>query len=122
MPRPPTGFVATPLVNTVGMDPHDSHFRDLSNEGPGTHDSSRLHDTSPVRSGHPDHGHDRPVLVISCDTCIMQNSDACGDCMMSVLCDPPVDGAVVLSLEELREIRLLARAGLVPTLRHRAVG
>ena len=121
MPRRPTGFVATPLVNTVGMDPHDSRFRDLSDrdlsdEVPG------MHDTSPVSSGHPDHGLDRPVLVISCDTCIMQNSDACGDCMMSVLCDPPVDGAVVLSLEELREIRLLARAGLVPTLRHRAVG
>jgi hypothetical protein len=64
---------------------------------------------------------DRPVLVISCDTCVMRDTDACGDCMMSVLCEPADSGAVILSLDELREIRLLAQAGLVPTLRHRAV-
>jgi hypothetical protein len=64
---------------------------------------------------------DRPVLVISCDTCVMRDSDACSDCMMSVLCAPADTGAVILSLDELREIRLLAQAGLVPTLRHRAV-
>lgn len=52
----------------------------------------------------------------------MRNTDACGDCMMSVLCDAPSEGAVILNLQELREIRLLAQAGLVPTLRHRAVG
>ena len=51
----------------------------------------------------------------------MRNTEACGDCMMSVLCEPEESGAVVLSLDELREIRLLAQAGLVPTLRHRAV-
>lgn len=67
---------------------------------------------SPVRN---------PILVISCDTCVMRDSDACGDCMMSVLCGPADCGAVILSLDELREIRLLAQAGLVPTLRHRAV-
>lgn len=64
----------------------------------------------------------QPVLMISCDTCVMKDTDACGDCMMSVLCDMPESGAVILNLEELREIRLLAQAGLVPTLRHRAVG
>ena len=63
-----------------------------------------------------------PVLMISCDTCVMRHSEACNDCMMSVLCDMPEEGAVVLNLQELREIRLLAQAGLVPTLRHRAVG
>lgn len=64
----------------------------------------------------------QPVLMISCETCIMRNTDACGDCMMSVLCDSEESGAVVLNLQELRDIRLLAQAGLVPTLRHRAVG
>lgn len=64
---------------------------------------------------------DQPVLMISCDTCVMKNTDACGDCMMSVLCETPVEGAVILNLQELRDIRLLAQAGLVPTLRHRAV-
>ena len=66
-------------------------------------------------------GH-QPVLVISCDTCIMRRTDACDDCMMSVLCDVDESEAVVLNLQELRDIRLLAQAGLVPTLRHRAVG
>lgn len=64
---------------------------------------------------------DQPVLMISCDTCVMKDTDACGDCMMSVLCEAPTDGAVILNLQELRDIRLLAQAGLVPTLRHRAV-
>ncbi|MFM8553910.1 MAG: hypothetical protein ACKOBO_04770 [Acidimicrobiales bacterium] len=64
---------------------------------------------------------DVPVLMISCDTCVMQNTDACTDCMMNVLCGND-NGAVILSLQELREVRMLARAGLVPTLRHRAVG
>ncbi len=52
----------------------------------------------------------------------MADTDACGDCIMSFLCDAPSEGAVVLDIQELREIRLLAQAGLVPTLRHRAVG
>ena len=61
-------------------------------------------------------------FVISCDTCVMKDTDTCGDCMMTFLCDPPEDGAVILDLQELREVKLLAKAGLVPTLRHRGVG
>lgn len=64
----------------------------------------------------------QPAFVISCDTCVMRDTDACNDCMMTYLCDRPEDGAVVLDLQELREVKLLAQAGLVPTLRHRAVG
>lgn len=78
-----------------------------------------MEDISPV---HTATEANQPVLMISCDTCVMKDTDACGDCMMSVLCDMPESGAVILNLEELREIRLLAQAGLVPTLRHRAVG
>ena len=63
-----------------------------------------------------------PALVISCDTCVMKDTDTCSDCMMSYLCDHPEDGAVILDLQELREVKLLAQAGLVPTLRHRGVG
>ena len=63
-----------------------------------------------------------PVLIISCDTCVVRDTDACDDCMMSVLCGVPADGAVILDIDELREVRMLAAAGLVPTLRHRAVG
>jgi len=62
-----------------------------------------------------------PVLMISCDTCVMQQTDACNDCMMNVLVGND-NGAVIFDLQELRELRLLAKSGLVPTLRHRAVG
>lgn len=73
-------------------------------------------------------------LSISCDTCVMQHTDACSDCLVTFLCsdDRSVSleqqvsvrpsaaaDAVVLDLDELRAVRLLASAGLVPTLRHR---
>lgn len=60
-------------------------------------------------------------LVISCDTCVMQKTPACDDCLMSFLCGDPHESAVVFNLAEQRAIRLLANAGMVPTLRHRAV-
>lgn len=60
-------------------------------------------------------------LVISCDTCVMQKTPACEDCLMSFLCGDPHETAVVFDLAEQRAIRLLANAGMVPTLRHRAV-
>ena len=71
------------------------------------------------------------VLTISCDTCAVRHTDACDDCVVSFLCDPArVDAtstpvtvgrrdAVVLDLDDVRAMRLLASAGLVPTLRHR---
>jgi hypothetical protein len=71
------------------------------------------------------------VITISCDTCIMRATAACDDCLVSVMCadeapqapSVPVQitrrEAVVLDLDEVRAIRLLASAGLVPTLRHR---
>lgn len=72
-------------------------------------------------------------ISISCDTCVMRATAACDDCLVTHLCG--ADGAdeaisagstsarereaVVLDLDELRAVRLLASAGLVPTLRHR---
>ena len=61
-------------------------------------------------------------LVISCDTCVMQHSDACADCLVSALCGGPEEPALMFDLEEQRALRLLANAGLVPTIRHRAAG
>jgi hypothetical protein len=60
-------------------------------------------------------------LIIDCDTCAMRASDACGDCVVSFLIDRDPAEAVVLSLDEARAVKLLANAGMVPTLRHRAV-
>jgi hypothetical protein len=84
-------------------------------------------DTTPA----PDVPHDRSFdasashpapLVISCDTCVMAQTSACDDCVMAVLCPAEEPRAVVLDLAERRALRLLADAGMVPTLRHRATG
>jgi hypothetical protein len=61
------------------------------------------------------------VLSISCDDCVMRASVACDDCVVSFFCEDSGAQAVVLDLEEQRTLRMLANAGLVPTLRHRAV-
>ncbi len=57
-------------------------------------------------------------ITISCDTCIMRATEHCSDCVVTFMCERE-EGAVVLDLAELRAVRLLADAGLVPTLRHR---
>jgi hypothetical protein len=63
---------------------------------------------------------DRVNIVIDCDTCVARDTDACSDCMMSYLCHDEPRSAVVFDLAEWRAVRVLADAGLVPTLRHRA--
>ncbi len=62
------------------------------------------------------------VISISCDSCVMQHTSACTDCVVTFLCDAahePAGVAVVFDIAEQRAVRLLASAGLVPTLRHR---
>lgn len=57
-------------------------------------------------------------ITIDCDTCTMQHSHACADCVVTYLCDRPVEQAVVISLDDFRAMRALADVGLVPELRH----
>lgn len=57
-------------------------------------------------------------LIIDCDACIMRRSDVCGDCVVTFLMERDDKGAVVLDFAEVRAMKLLADAGLVPTLRH----
>lgn len=57
----------------------------------------------------------------------MFESDHCSDCVVTFLCDPSraektSATAVVFDLAELRAMKLLAEAGLVPSLRHTATG
>jgi hypothetical protein len=59
------------------------------------------------------------TLIIDCDTCVMRRSDVCGDCVVTFLLERDERGAVVLDFAEVRAMKLLADAGLVPTLRHR---
>jgi hypothetical protein len=51
----------------------------------------------------------------------MRETDACSDCLVTFMCGDSHESAVVFNLEEQRAVRLLANAGMVPTLRHRAV-
>jgi hypothetical protein len=59
------------------------------------------------------------VLTIDCGTCELRHTSACGDCLVSFVCDRPVGGAVVMHAAEARAVRLLGTGGLVPQLRHR---
>jgi hypothetical protein len=56
-------------------------------------------------------------ISIDCDSCQFQHTDACDDCVVSFLLDREPDDAVVIDADEARAMRMLERAGLVPTLR-----
>jgi hypothetical protein len=56
-------------------------------------------------------------LTIDCDCCTLQGTDACEDCVVSFLLGREPDDAVVIHADEARAMRMLERAGLVPTLR-----
>jgi hypothetical protein len=57
------------------------------------------------------------ALVIDCDCCRLQGTSACDDCVVSFLLGREPDDAVVIDADEARAMRMLERAGLVPTLR-----
>ena len=59
-------------------------------------------------------------LVIDCQTCVARLTDACTDCIVTFLCDQPVDAPVVMASSEARVLRLLRDEGLVPDIRHSA--
>ena len=58
-------------------------------------------------------------FVISCESCVMDGTAACGDCVVSHLLAPSRPQSFAFTADELRAVQLLAAAGLVPTLRHR---
>ena len=55
--------------------------------------------------------------VISCDDCVMQHTSACDDCVVTFICNREPDEAVVIDASQVRAVRLLGDAGLVPRLR-----
>ena len=57
-------------------------------------------------------------FTIDCDRCTMQHTDACDDCLVTFICSREPDEAVVVDFAELKAMRLLGEAGLVPELRH----
>lgn len=70
------------------------------------------------RLRHPSAG-GRPSLRIDCGECAMEGTDACSDCVMSFVVNREPGDALVVDAEEARAQRILAEAGLLPTLRHR---
>lgn len=57
-------------------------------------------------------------LTIDCDECCMQDTAACGDCVVTFICDRDPDEAVIIDAGEARAVRMLIRSGLVPEIRH----
>ena len=57
------------------------------------------------------------TVTIDCDCCTLRHTDACDDCVVSFLLGREPDDAVVIDADEARAMRMLGRAGLVPTLR-----
>ena len=60
------------------------------------------------------------MLRIDCAECVMQHTSACDDCVVTFVVGREPGEALVIDVEEERAVRMLAGAGLVPRLRHRA--
>ena len=58
-------------------------------------------------------------IIISCDSCILRDTAACADCIVTHVLSPAPVEQFHFDDEEWRVVTLLARAGLVPTLMHR---
>ena len=56
------------------------------------------------------------TFTIDCEQCSLQGTNACDDCVVSFLLDREPDDAVVIDADEARAMRMLERAGLVPSL------
>ena len=55
-------------------------------------------------------------MLIDCDECSMQHTDACEDCVVSLLLNEML-GPIEVDREQAAALDVLADAGLVPTLR-----
>ena len=61
--------------------------------------------------------HDRHT--ISCDECVMADTGACDDCVVTFIVNRDPGDAVVVDADEARALKVLGEEGLVPQLRHR---
>lgn len=87
-----------------------SAIRETTAAGTGC-PGGRPADAPPCASPHP------ADLTIDCDTCTMQGTSACDDCVVSFLLWHDPDDAVVIDADEARAMRMLEQAGLLPSLR-----
>jgi hypothetical protein len=91
---------------------HVRHDRDhQSHRGEQEHREHREH-----------HEHQAETArTIDCDECVMQGTSTCDDCVVSFVVGREPGTALVIDAAEVRAVRLLAGAGLLPELRHVAV-
>jgi hypothetical protein len=61
-------------------------------------------------------------MIIDCAECVMQGTDVCDECVVTFVASREPGEALVIDAAEERAVRLLARAGLVPRLRHTSIG
>ena len=62
------------------------------------------------------------MVTIDCAECVMRETAACDDCVVTFVVGRRPGEALIIDVEEERAVRMLASAGLVPRLRHRAAG
>ena len=84
--------------------------------------ASNITDFATGLSGTPAAGVDPDLdvessVTIDCDCCALRNTNACDDCVVTFLLEREPEDAVVIDADEARAMRMLERAGLVPTLR-----
>ncbi len=65
------------------------------------------------------HDSSETSLLIDCNDCMLHDSAACADCVVTFICRTDASRPVVVDLAEVRAIKLFDAAGLVPPLRHR---
>ena len=58
------------------------------------------------------------MKLVDCAECVMRDTDVCGDCVVTFVVGREPGEALVIDAAEERAVRLMARAGLVPELRH----
>lgn len=58
------------------------------------------------------------TISIDCGECVLRETDACDDCLVSFVLGRDPDDAVVIDADEQRALRSLSRVGLVPAIRH----
>jgi len=64
--------------------------------------------------------HGMDDLRIDCDQCVMRDTDACGDCVVTFIMGREPGDAIVVDVAEQRALKTLGERGLVPRLRHQA--
>jgi len=57
------------------------------------------------------------TITVECESCVMRETEACGDCVVTYLLGREPDDAVVIDADEARAMRMLEDAGLLPALR-----